>query len=57
MLTFDNDRASQKAKFFGELFLADLEADPMGTIFRDFFQRDRDGRSKGIIVIELEGIQ
>jgi hypothetical protein len=29
----------------------------MGTVFRDFFQRDRDGNSKGIIVIELKDIE
>ena len=57
LLTFERGRAAQKAKFLGELFLADSQADPMGTIFREFFQRDRDGNMKGIIVIELEDIE
>jgi hypothetical protein len=57
LLSFEPGRAAQKTKFFGELFLADTQADAMGTVFRDFFQRDRDGNSKGIIVIELKDIE
>lgn len=56
LLTFDRGRATQKAAFLGELFIADTGADPQGTLFRDFFQTDRDGRRKGIIVIELQGL-
>lgn len=56
LLTFDKGRATQKAAFFGELFIADSKADPQGTLFRDFFQTDRDGRRKGIIVIDLKGL-
>jgi len=36
---------------------ADAAADPLGTLFRDCFQRDRDGNPKGIIVIDLEDFQ
>jgi hypothetical protein len=46
-------RREQKEKYGGELFVADWAASPAGTRFRDFFQRDRLGRRKGIIVIEL----
>ncbi|MFY9512886.1 MAG: hypothetical protein WAQ05_18120 [Rubrivivax sp.] len=53
LLTFDRGRATQKAAFLGELFIADSRADPHGTLFRDFFQIDRDGRRKGIVVIDL----
>lgn len=56
LLTFDQGRATQKAAFFGELFIADAGADPQGTLFRDFFQTDRDGRRKGIIVIDLKSL-
>jgi hypothetical protein len=38
-------------------FPANAAADPLGTLFRDFFQRDRDGNPKGIIVIDLEDFQ
>jgi hypothetical protein len=38
----------------GELFIAGAQADPGGTLFRDFFQMDRDGNAKGIVAIDLE---
>ena len=57
LLTFDSGRRAQKAKYRGELFPADAAADPLGTLFRDFFQRDRDGNPKGIIVIDLENFE
>jgi hypothetical protein len=56
LLTFDKGRAAQKKVFLGELFIADGRADPQGTLFRDFFQTDREGRRKGIIVIELKDL-
>ena len=57
LLTFDPGRRAQKARYRGELFPADAAADPLGTLFRDFFQRDRDGNPKGIIVIDLKEFQ
>ena len=57
LLTFDAGRGAQKAKYRGEMFPADAAADPLGTLFRDFFQRDRDGNPKGIIVIGLENFE
>lgn len=56
LLTFDRGRATQKAAFLGELFVAESRADPQGTLFLEFFQTDRDGRRKGIIVIDLKGL-
>ena len=56
LLTFDRGRATQKAAFLGELFIADARADPQGTLFRDFFQTDREGRRKGIVVIHLKDL-
>ena len=53
LLTFDAGRATQKAAFLGELFVADARADPQGTLFLDFLQTDREGRRKGIIIIDL----
>ena len=32
LLTFDHGRATQKAAFLGELFIADARADPQGTL-------------------------
>ncbi len=56
LLDFSNRRAAQKAAFLGEMFLADSQAEPLGTLFRDFFQRDREGRPKGIVVLDLGGL-
>lgn len=56
LLEFANKRAAQKAKYRGELFLADSQADWAGTRFIDFFQRDKDGNSKGIIAIDLKDL-
>ena len=56
LLTFDPGRATQKRAFMGELFIAEGRADPQGTLFRDFFQTDREGRRKGIVVIDLKAL-
>ena len=53
LVTFDPYRRVQKAKYGGELFFADAPADPAGTAFIDFFQRDRSGHPKGIVALDL----
>ena len=53
LLDFSDHRRAQKDKFGGELFLAHGPADSSGHRFLDFFQRDRDGRPKGIVAINL----
>jgi len=51
---FDNDRAAQKAKFFGEFFPSSINADPAGNTFLEFFQIDKHtGNQKGIIALDL----
>lgn len=57
LLTFDAGCSAQKTKHRGELFPDSAAADPLGTFFRDFFQRDRDGNAKGIIVVGLESFE
>jgi hypothetical protein len=52
LLDFDGHRQAQKAKFEGEMFIADAP----GNRFLEFFQLDRDGRPKGIIQINLADI-
>ena len=54
LLTFANRRAAQKAKYFGELFPADMVEGGSGLTFLNFFQRDKDtGRAKGILALDL----
>ncbi len=57
LLTFDAGRATQKAKYLGELFPASISADSEGLSFLEFFQTDKEtGRPKGIIAIDLGGL-
>jgi hypothetical protein len=53
LLDLSNNCAAQKAKFGGELFPADLPTNITGVAHLDFFQKDRDGNSKGIVSIHL----
>ena len=54
LLTFDPGRATQKAKYMGELFPASVRADAEGTSFLEFFQTDKEtGNPKGIVAIDL----
>ena len=41
LLEFANARAARKQRFRGELFPAEAAADPDGTRFVDYFQRDK----------------
>lgn len=50
---FTNRRAAQKAEFLGALFPASWVADRQGRPYLEFFQRGRDGRPKGIVVVDL----
>jgi hypothetical protein len=57
LLDFQSRRAAQKAKYGGELFIASAPASPAGTVFLDFFQRDKaTGDPKGIVAIDLGGL-
>jgi hypothetical protein len=54
LLSFANARASQKAKYGGELFPMCWQADPWGNSFLEFFQIDKNtGNAKGIIKLSL----
>jgi hypothetical protein len=57
LLDFSNARAAQKARYGGECFPVEVAAEPSGTTFLDYFQRDRDtGQPKGVIAIDLGGL-
>jgi hypothetical protein len=54
LLDWTQRRAAQKARFAGELFIAEAAADPWGTLYLEFFQLDRDtGQQKGIVALNL----
>ena len=54
LLDFSDARAAQKARYGGELFPVEASAEPAGTTFLHYFQRDREtGEPKGIVAIAL----
>lgn len=54
LLDFNNGRAAQKAKFYGELFPADFREGASGLTFYEFFQVDKEtGDPKGIVSLDL----
>jgi hypothetical protein len=57
LLDFSEGRRGQKERFGGELFPSIASAEPAGTRFLDFFQRDREtGKPKGIVAIDLKDL-
>lgn len=50
---FVGGRAAQKARFGGELF-PDVVGVDSGLVFAEFFQAERDGSRKGIVVVTLK---
>lgn len=57
-LNFDNQRQAQKEKYEGEFFPHHAKADQFGTIFIDFFQKEKySGGPKGIIKLDLANIE
>lgn len=57
LLTFDNRRAAQKAKYMGELFPASWLSGSTGPTYLEFFQSDVDGNRKGIIAVDLRRLK
>jgi hypothetical protein len=52
--TFDPGRATQKAKYLGELFPMTIAANSDGATFLEFFQTNRHtGLPKGIVALDL----
>ncbi len=57
LLTFDRGRATQKAKYLGELFPSECVENASGKTFLEFFAVDKDtGNPKGIVAIDLRGL-
>ena len=54
LLDLSAGRTAQKHRFGGEFFPNVTEAGS-GLVFAEFFQNERDGSRKGIVVMKLEG--
>lgn len=58
LTTFDRGRATQKAKYGGELFPATAAANRAGHTYLNFFQQDKTtGQPKGVVSINLRTIK
>lgn len=54
LLDFDAPRDRMKSVYFGELVPAEFIADNIGTPYDAFFRKDRDGKAKGVVKLDLE---
>ena len=57
LLDWSNRRAAQRAKFGGELFIAESAANLWGTLYLEFFQQEQStGEPKGIVALDLRSL-
>ncbi len=54
LLDFRNQRAAMKKKYGVDFFSANQLEKTKGKPFLEFFQKDRDGKPKGILKVKLE---
>jgi hypothetical protein len=58
LLKHDDGRRAMRAKYLGDMFpWTALASSVTGPIYRQFFQKDRDGNPKGIVEIFLQAMQ
>lgn len=50
-------RKTLKARYGGDIMIADQPSEPFGDTFVKFFQTDRDGNRKGLIRIDLQELR
>jgi hypothetical protein len=48
-------REAQKRRYRGEFLPIDSRRGVLGTVLLEFFQKDREGRRKGIVALDLRG--
>ena len=55
LLRHDDGRKAMKAKYFGDVFpWGAIACAKTGMIYHDFFQQDRSGMPKGIVLLDLK---
>lgn len=57
LLKHDDGRRAMRAKYLGDMFPWTASSAANGPLYRQFFQKDRDGNPKGIIEIQLQAVQ
>jgi len=55
LLRHDDERKAMRAKYFGDVFpWGTIASSKTGLIYRDFFQRDRSGTPKGVVLLDMK---
>ena len=55
LLRHDDGRKAMKAKYFGDVFpWGAIACAKTGMIYHDFFQQDRSGQPKGVVLLNLK---
>jgi hypothetical protein len=58
LIKHDDGRRAMRAKYLGDMFpWTSVASSLTGSLYRQFFQKDRDGIPKGIVEILLQAIQ
>jgi hypothetical protein len=56
LIKHDDGRKAMKAKYLGDMFpWSAMACGASGSVYRQFFQKDRAGRPKGIVELQLQG--
>jgi hypothetical protein len=54
LLRHADGRKAMKAKYFGDIFpWGSIACTTTGMIYQEFFQKDRDGRAKGVVLLNV----
>jgi hypothetical protein len=55
LIKHDDGRKAMRAKYLGDIFpWSAIASGAAGSVYREFFQKDRDGRPKGIVELQLQ---
>ena len=55
LLRYDDGRKAMKAKYFGDVFpWVAIACEKTGMIYHEFFQQDRSGQRKGVVLLNLK---
>jgi hypothetical protein len=57
LLRHDDNRKAMRAKYFGDIFpWGEIACLKTGLIYHEFFQQDRSGTPKGVILLDLKQV-
>lgn len=57
LLRHTDGRKAMKAKYFGDVFpWGHVACQTTGMIYQDYFQQDREGRAKGVVLLDVRAL-